>query len=405
MQVASRAKMPGRECKHVRQVNNASYPDRVILLEARISELGEENHFKVLKNETIINCIDINRLAMKINAPAVVEWQDGNDLHLSVLEDNINNRPVQMRCIVSYTKKDGKLNCQCTKQHYFCIHRAMALYPMYISAYIGPWFLYQTNQLHSSIKEEVQGNTDEGSLSSDDECNEPGPQKRLIFGDFLYPPQDSITLHRMCDYLKTKKQIPVDIPEDVCGISLDSIPKAFIPTETKCDECKEKVRGPFLVSKNAKVLTLSGLLYGHITFVKICLACRMYYRYQEFADGVHTFDDKFLIALDMCIFIRENVKNHVAVGTLCEILEQYLHIKLKQNTVLNVYLHFVALTEHNYDFNCVICGFHPPVLIADVNRKVVFKCHTIDDTIPNNDDNTADYVDCDEFWKKVEQKI
>ena len=36
MQVASRAKMPGRECKHLRQVNNASYPDRVILLEARI---------------------------------------------------------------------------------------------------------------------------------------------------------------------------------------------------------------------------------------------------------------------------------------------------------------------------------------------------------------------------------
>ena len=115
---------------------------------------------------------------------------------------------------------------------------------------------------------------------------------------------------------------------------------------------------------------MSGLLHGHITFVKICPACRIYYRYQEFADGVHNFDDTFLIALDMCIFIRENVKNHVAVGTLCEILEQYLHIKLKQNTVLNAYLHFVALTEHNYDFNCVMCGFHPPVLIADLNRKV-----------------------------------
>ena len=99
---------------------------------------------------------------------------------------------------------------------------------------------------------------------------------------------------------------------------------------------------------------MSGLLHGHITFVKICPACRMYYRYQEFADGVYNFDDKFLIALDMCIFIRENVKNHVAVGTLCEILEQYLHITLKQNTVVNAYLHFVALTEHNFADNIAL---------------------------------------------------
>ena len=68
-------------------------------------------------------------------------------------------------------------------------------------------------------------------------------------------------------------------------------------------------------------------------------------------------------------------------------------------------MHFVALTDHNYDFKCVICGFHPPVLIADLNRKVVFKCHTIDDSIPDSDDNTADYVDCEEFWSKVKTNM
>ena len=131
----------------------------------------------------------------------------------------------------------------------------------------------------------------------------------------------------------------------------------------------------------------------------------MYYRYQEFTDGVHNFDDKFLISLETCIFIRENVKHHVAVGTVCEILEQHLHIKLKQHTVLNAYLHFVAITAHSYDFNCIICGFHPPVLIADLNRKVVFKCHNIDENTPNNDEDTADYVDCIEFWNKVENNM
>ena len=147
---------------------------------------------------------------------------------------------------------------------------------------------------------------------------------------------------------------------------------------------------------------MNGVLYGRVTFIMICPACRVCYRYQEFTHGVHTFDDNFLISLDMCIFIRENVKNHVAVGTVCDIIQEYLHIKLKQQTVFNAYMHFLTLAEHIYDFNCAICGFHPPVLIADLNRKVVFKCHMIDENIPDSGDNTADYVDCDTFWNKVE---
>ena len=52
-----------------------------------------------------------------------------------------------------------------------------------------------------------------------------------------------------------------------------------------------------------------------------------------------------------------------------------------------------------------MCGFHPPVLIADSNRKVVFKCHTIDDSTPDNEDDSSDYVDCQEFWNKVETNM
>ena len=166
-----------------------------------------------------------------------------------------------------------------------------------------------------------------------------------------------------------------------------------------------KLKGPFLFSKNVKILTKNGILHGYATFIKICPDCKMCYRYQEYTDGVHNFDDRFFLSLDMCIFIRENVKQHVAVGTVCEILEQYLHIKLKQQTVLNAYLHFVALCAHNYDFNCLVCGFHPPVLIADLNRKVVFKCRNLDDQVADCDDSTADYVDCEGFWNKVEMNI
>ena len=41
------------------------------------------------------------------------------------------------------------------------------------------------------------------------------------------------------------------------------------------------------------------------------------------------------------------------------------------------------------------------MLFIDLTRKVLFKCQKIDENIPDSDDNTADYVDSDEFWNKV----
>ena len=57
LQLASRAKMKGHECRHSLHVNNASYPTQITLLKSRSLELEQENHIIVLKNETITKCI------------------------------------------------------------------------------------------------------------------------------------------------------------------------------------------------------------------------------------------------------------------------------------------------------------------------------------------------------------
>ena len=49
-----------------------------------------------MKSDTLMKCIEPNQQAMQINAPAVVQWQDGTYVHMSVLDDNIESRPVQM---------------------------------------------------------------------------------------------------------------------------------------------------------------------------------------------------------------------------------------------------------------------------------------------------------------------
>lgn len=42
------------------------------------------------------------------------------------------------------------------------------------------------------------------------------------------------------------------------------------------------------------------------------------------------------------------------------------------DTIMQGYLHFEALTEHDYEYSCVNCGDHPPVVIMDLHKKGAF---------------------------------
>ena len=237
MQLAGRAKMTGRECRHLLQINNASYPETVSLHDNKINELGQDNQFRILKNETISKCIALNLEAVREHAPTVVQWQDGNCIHMSVYDSSVQSRPLKMRCIVTFHIQNGQLDCQCGQNKYFCIHRAMAL-----------WFLNETNQLQSSITEVIE-NAEPYASSSDDVDSSNLPEKPAVFGNFVYPPQEINAITSMCTYLKNNKQIPVYIPQDIISISNESIPKAFLPVESLCHQCNMKLKGPFLFPK------------------------------------------------------------------------------------------------------------------------------------------------------------
>lgn len=44
----------------------------------------------------------------------------------------------------------------------------------------------------------------------------------------------------------------------------------------------------------------------------------------------------------------------------------------KKETILHGYLHFEALTDHDYMYACVSCGYHPSVVVMDLHKKGVF---------------------------------
>ncbi len=142
------------------------------------------------------------------------------------------------------------------------------------------------------------------------------------------------------------------------------------------------------------------------TYFKKCDACAMVYHYQEHEDFINNFDDYLLLSTELCLFIKQQIRQHIPVGSFITSLENRLDKTLNHQKILNAILHFDALLQHNYDFFCVICGYHPAILIMDLNRKVSFKCPSSQLDLPDEyDEDKADYVDADRFWNNVEMAM
>jgi len=81
----------------------------------------------------------------------------------------------------------------------------------------------------------------------------------------------------------------------------------------------------------------------------------------------------------------------------------WLKTRLNAQDVVNAYLHFDSMSQHDYNFFCILCGYHPTTLIMDLNKRVSFACDKLQlELLEEYDQNDADYVDCECFWEMVE---
>ncbi|XP_073681623.1 HMG domain-containing protein 3-like [Garra rufa] len=145
---------------------------------------------------------------------------------------------------------------------------------------------------------------------------------------------------------------------------------------------------------------MMGLIDNISTYHRICPQCNMVYRYQEWKDGVHNFDNHIFLTLELCVFLRENVTNHVSVSRVVDSLEGLRGEKFpSRDVIFQAYCHFEALTDAEYTYSCVNCGFHPPVVVMDLHRKGVFKMTVSDLKVPPDDFNGEH--DVESFWNSV----
>ncbi|KAG9267226.1 hypothetical protein AMEX_G18045 [Astyanax mexicanus] len=172
--------------------------------------------------------------------------------------------------------------------------------------------------------------------------------------------------------------------------------------ETRCVFCTEhpSLEKPTLITDHARIVGLGGIVDNVSTFFRTCPQCHMVYRYQEWQAGLHNFNDHTVRTLELCIFLRHNLQNHVSVSRAINSLEGLREVKYpSRDTVLHAYCQFEAMTSHDYVYSCINCGYYPPVVMMDLHKKGVFSMAVSD--IKDPPEQFKGEHNIEEFWDSV----
>ncbi|XP_034082898.1 uncharacterized protein LOC117553198 isoform X1 [Gymnodraco acuticeps] len=360
-----RSNLLGFECIHVRSLYcpTSSKPD-VTLKEEVLSDMVGK---KWISDNTKRMCLVRKEKAVSENIPLskVVTFCSGaSRVYVSVLETCTSYYSRLGRVSVCYDIKRNAWQCPCSKPKNSCAHKSIA-----------KWHLNQTRpELFLKVR-----STDSDVFETFDESDPEGHSTE----DILYPPEGA-ALTSLVLYLLDHKKLPAVLSTDACSPqNMETLPKRHIPLENFCTVCPGKIplSDPMPITHKANIVTFTGIVKDVSTYCKRCGLCGHFYRYQEWTQGLHNFDDHTILSLHLCLFFRQSVQNHTAVGRALDILEQTNNEKYpKHDSILHGYLHFEAMTAHDYNFSCVHCGVHPPVVIMDLHKKGVF-------TMAGNRDN------------------
>ena len=386
MQVAWRSGITTAECKHLQEVGkNPVFPESITLSSETIEDLSPSGEYRMLTEERITECKELQFEARRKNCECIVSMTDGTRfIHLSVFDGNVNYFSKFGRVIVTADVENGTLDCRCCRRRRLCIHKSICY-----------WYFRQENLLDAFRDQSTE-------IEDDEPAEEDFLTPQLQSANQIYPPNDPSIVAKMCRYLHSYKRIPLFDANPKNKVTT-AFCRKFIPKETHCQNCQSSLSAPVLISNKATLLTMNDVIDGIETFYKRCENCRMCYRYQENDRNIHNFNDTFLIGFDVCRFLRQCLQEHLPIGSIVNVLESQLGKRLHSQSVIDAYLHFDSLSLHSYEYSCTLCGYHPKILIMDLNKKVAFNCNVSNLELPENyqmDD--ADLVDCDEFWGKVE---
>ena len=244
-----------------------------------LKHLSGKGKVKLLFDKTIWMCKQLYKSAKSHGARLIVPVQDGDRyIYMSIFYGNTLYYAKLGRSKVTADIREGTLDCCCCSRKRGCLHKA-----------ICKWYLYESNKLDIFLK----NNGDAFFPTQTWETSEK-EEKIGLCTTTIYPPQDVNLIEKMCEYLVQQKKIPLNYTCDA-----KNVPSDFVPTETLCYFCNVSLNTAVRISKVGRLLTMDAMVTGVQIYYKSCPNCQVCHRYQEYSDGVHNFNDTFLISIEV----------------------------------------------------------------------------------------------------------
>ncbi|KAI7814046.1 hypothetical protein IRJ41_006925 [Triplophysa rosa] len=351
-------------CEHLRSLDYCN--DTAFEEHLEPSVLDEMVKFKFIGEAKKAVSLKRQKLAQAAHVPFSV---------LVVLGEQIHHYNRLGRVMVKYNSSAGTWHCPCAKPRISCPHKNIA-----------KWHLFQAKR---------------SLFTTEKVCKSSDTMDPQYTDEHIYT--SPTNLQSTLEYIYTvynNKKIPANLPDTASKSK--TFPSNYLPVETTCMNCDGEIAldKPLLISAKAKVVTMEGVIDNRSTYTRRCPGCNMIYRYQEWKDGLHNFDDHVLLSLELCLYLRHSLQNHVSVSRTIDTLESLRGVKYpNRDTILHGYCHFEALTDNDYSYSCVNCSYHPPVVIMDLHKKGVFSMSVSDLKEPSPDFRGE--VDIEDFWKSV----
>ncbi|XP_033487830.1 uncharacterized protein LOC117260069 isoform X3 [Epinephelus lanceolatus] len=323
--------LPSRQCPHLQSVDFCfTRARREDLKPCVLKELVSS---KWIGKDMGAKCLNYHEQASQSKAPLVtlVDLGGSHCLFLSVFEPEVSQYSKLGRMLfVTYSVKRGLWHCECSQGRISCLHKCIA-----------KWYLLQTK------KELLTSDANQDAPLSLSEFMEDSPAETSSENSTgtLYPLKED-GLKQMAKYIYNQKKLPSEFPEDITQYNS--------------------------------------------TFFKQCPDCEMVYRYPEWSEGLHNYNDHIILSLQLCMLLQKSIENHTAVDGVVEVLERTEGVKSPcAIEVLQAYLHFEALTSHN----CL------SVVMMDLYQKGVFNMAGFE--ITGLSESSIGEVNAEELWDSV----
>ena len=344
-------------CKHLKSAESSLPSTLPPLLNSELSALSVSQSLGV-------GLVNLMNFAMADSSPVVVMMGDDlekNFLYFSVFEPSKNYYSPFGRVICTFDRLNCSFSCDCHKKSK-CLHRYV------VTAYmkqLKPDLVVKPVSFSEVVAERFN---DKDTINEQTSVGDPVDVRSHV------PNHERLSerISGLADYLYEFKKVPFVIQKK------SEIEKtSFSPKETVCHLCTEPLM-EYPVTQKGSCINNNFNDKCRVpirVFNKTCEKCDTDYRYQEWEEGWHNFNNHTFISIalleDLLSHIRRKMSLKDYVDMLNENIEDTPSHHLYNYDIINeCFNHYLSLKDFPFGFCCGICGPSPNILVFDADQKV-----------------------------------